>query len=99
MGGFVTEEQAIIHDQYLDLVYSHSGIIYNLIPHTPLSLNDLSTPTLESHADGVVGSVTNTKTVSSPVETSEVNVVHSTSYQQPGGKKKNKGKSKKYSNQ
>jgi hypothetical protein len=30
----------------------------------------------------------------SPTQTSEVNVVHSTSSQQPGGKKKNKGKSK-----
>jgi hypothetical protein len=70
-----------------------------LIPHAPLSLNDLSSPTLEAHADGVVGSFTNTKTVSSPIQTFEVNVVHSTSSQQPRGKKKNKTKSKKYSYQ
>jgi hypothetical protein len=43
--------------------------------------------------------VTNTKYAPSPAQTSEVNVIQSTSSQQPGGKKKNKGKSKKYSNQ
>ena len=33
MGGAVTEEQAISHAQYLDLVYSQSGTLYDLIPH------------------------------------------------------------------
>jgi hypothetical protein len=44
-------------------------------------------------------SISNTKTTSTPAQTSEVNAVQSTSSQQPGGKKKNKGKSKKSSNQ
>ena len=35
MGGDVTEEQAINHTQYLDLVYSQSGTLYDLIPHDP----------------------------------------------------------------
>jgi hypothetical protein len=55
--------------------------------------NDPSRPALEPSF------VSNTTTTSAPAQTSEVNAVQSTSSQQPGGKKKNKGKSKKYSNE
>ena len=50
MGGAVTKEQAISHAQYLDLVYSHSGTLYDLISHAPR-------PTTEPPADGILGSV------------------------------------------
>jgi hypothetical protein len=33
MGGVVTEEEAISRAQYLDLVYSQSGTLYELIPN------------------------------------------------------------------
>jgi len=48
MGGVVTEEQAIIHAHYLDLVYSQSDTLYDLIPHAPDSSNDLKRPALEN---------------------------------------------------
>ena len=35
MGGAITEEQAIARAQNLDLVYSQSGTLYDLIPHAP----------------------------------------------------------------
>jgi hypothetical protein len=35
MGGVITEEQAISHAQYLDLVYSQMGTLYELIPNDP----------------------------------------------------------------
>ena len=35
MGGVVTEEQAISHAQYLDIVYSQYDTLYDLIPHAP----------------------------------------------------------------
>lgn len=35
MGGAITEEQAIAHAQYLDLVYSQYGTLYDLIPNAP----------------------------------------------------------------
>jgi len=35
MGGIVTEEQAISRAQYLDLVYSQFGTLYDLIHHSP----------------------------------------------------------------
>jgi hypothetical protein len=47
MGGVVTEEQAIIHAHYLDLVYSQSDTLYDLTPHAPDSSNDLKRPALE----------------------------------------------------
>jgi hypothetical protein len=35
MGGCVTEEQAIARAQYLDLVYSQSGTLYEMLPDAP----------------------------------------------------------------
>ena len=35
MGGAITEEQVIARAQYLDLVYSHSSTLYDLIPNAP----------------------------------------------------------------
>jgi hypothetical protein len=75
MGSVVTEEKDIIHAQYLDLVYSQSDTLYYLIPHAPLMSNDLARPALEAHVDGMVGSITNAKTTSALVQTSEVNLV------------------------
>ena len=35
MGACVTEEQAISYAQYLDLVYSQSGALYDILPDAP----------------------------------------------------------------
>jgi hypothetical protein len=57
MGGVVTEEQAISHAQYLDLIYSQMGTLYDLLlelPHPNTSIT--STNLVASHAaDGVIG--------------------------------------------
>jgi hypothetical protein len=57
MGGVVTEEEAIARAQYLDLVYSQSGTLYELIPNATRANTDPSKPSSTSHADGVIGSV------------------------------------------
>ena len=57
MGGSVTEEQAISRSQYLDLVYSQSSTLYDLIPHAPEPTNDPARPGTEPLADGILGSV------------------------------------------
>jgi hypothetical protein len=36
MGDVVTEEQAISCAQYLDLIYSQTGTLYDLLPDAPL---------------------------------------------------------------
>jgi hypothetical protein len=57
MGGVVTEEKAISRAQYLHLVYSQTGTLYNLISDAPRpSTNPTPTPPLASHAtDSVIG--------------------------------------------
>jgi hypothetical protein len=76
MGGVVTEEEAIARAQYLDLVYSQSGTLYELIPNATRATNDPSKPSSTSHTDGVIGSVKtqstsqSTGTIQQPASTS-----------------------------
>ena len=57
MGGAVTEEQAIGRAQYLDLVYSQSGTLYDLIPQAPRPSTDPTKPPAEVPVDAIVGSI------------------------------------------
>ena len=57
MGGAVTKEQSISCAQYLDLVYSQFGTLYEPIPNDPRSTDDPFRPTPEPHVDGNIGSV------------------------------------------
>jgi hypothetical protein len=65
MGGVVTEEEAITQAQYLDLVYSQSDTLYELITNTTRATNNPSKPSAASHADGVIGSVKTQSTTQS----------------------------------
>jgi hypothetical protein len=58
MGGVVREEKAISRAQYLDLVFSQTGTLYDLLPNLPHpSTSNTSTTPASSHAvDGVIGS-------------------------------------------
>jgi hypothetical protein len=57
MGGVVTEEQAISRAQYLDLVYSQTGTLYDLLPELPRpgTSSTSTTPAVSHAADGVIG--------------------------------------------
>ena len=55
MGGAITEEKAISWDQYLDLVYSQSGTLYDLIPNDPCPNTNSIKPPAENPVDSVVG--------------------------------------------
>ena len=57
MGGDVTEEKAISRAQYLDLVYSQSGTLYDLILHASQPITDPSRPITKPHVDGILGSI------------------------------------------
>jgi hypothetical protein len=55
MGGVVTEEKDISHAQYLDLVYSQTCTLYDLIPDAPHpSMNLTLTHPITSHVDNGV---------------------------------------------
>jgi hypothetical protein len=70
MGGVVTKEEAISRAQYLDLVYSQSGTLYELIPNATCATTDPSKPSSSSHMDGFIGTV---KTQSTSQSTGIVN--------------------------
>ena len=55
MGACVTEEQAITRAQYLDLIYSQSGTLYDILPDAPRFGTSKAPPT--PAVDGVIGSV------------------------------------------
>jgi hypothetical protein len=57
MGGVVTEEEAIARAQYLDLVYSQSGTLYELIPNATHTPTDPSKASSMTRVDGVIGTV------------------------------------------
>lgn len=67
MGGCVTEEQAIARAQYLDLVYSQSDTLYDVLPDAFRPSFDLKTSKSLTTplVDGVIGSVTQTLAQSS----------------------------------
>ena len=51
------EEEAILRAQQLDLIYSHFGILYEIIPDAPQLTHSVEKHKLGPHSDGVVGSV------------------------------------------
>jgi hypothetical protein len=57
MGGVVTEEHVISRAQYLDLVYSQMGMIYDLFPDAPhpSTTTTSTTPTTSHATNGVIG--------------------------------------------
>lgn len=59
MGGCITEEQAIARVEYLDLVYSQSGTLYELLPNAAWPSSDpaASNSPVVPPVDGVIGSV------------------------------------------
>jgi hypothetical protein len=88
--------------QYLDLVYSQSGTLYDFLLNVARANTDPSKPSSSSHADGVIGSVktqsfsqsTTLSSTSPQTQIYEVNAVQYAPSQQSGGKKKTKNKSK-----
>ena len=63
MGDVITEEQAISRSQYLDLVYSQSKTLYDLIAQAPLPSTDPTNPSVETLVDEIVGSIQSSPTV------------------------------------
>jgi hypothetical protein len=51
-----TKEHDILHDQQLDLIYSHSSTLYGIIPNDIRLSIVPRKPNLGTHVDGVVGS-------------------------------------------
>jgi hypothetical protein len=57
MGGIVTKEEDISRAQYLDLVYSQSSTLYELITNANRTSTNPSKPSSATHAYGVIGTI------------------------------------------
>ena len=55
--GVTNEEEAILMAQQLDLKYSQSGVLYEIIPEALRPMHNVEKPNPRPHVDGVVGSV------------------------------------------
>jgi hypothetical protein len=57
IGGVVTKEHVISHAQYLDLVYSQTSTLYDLLPDAPRpsTFATSTTPAASHAANGVIG--------------------------------------------
>jgi hypothetical protein len=60
--GVFSEEDAIMRAQQLELIYSQSGLLYEILSDAPWSILDKTRQRVGPHADGIVGS-TQTKPV------------------------------------
>ena len=111
IGSAVNEEQAISGAQYLDLVYSQSGTLYDLIPQALRPNTNIARQPMETPIDAIVGSIqswstakptkktqTSTPTPSTPKVSTEVNSIQSIQMR-GNNKKKGKAKNKKPRNQ
>jgi hypothetical protein len=54
--GVFSEEEAIMRAQQLELIYSQSGLLYEIFPDAPRSILDKAKQKYGPHADGIVGS-------------------------------------------
>jgi hypothetical protein len=54
--GVFSEEDAIMRAQQFELIYSQSGLLYNILPDAPRSILDKTRQRVGPHADGIVGS-------------------------------------------
>jgi len=60
--GVTKEEEVFVRAQQLDLVYSQSRVLYDILPNAPRAKMDPMKFSFGPHADGIVGSVQNTAT-------------------------------------
>jgi hypothetical protein len=54
--GVFSEEEAIMRAQQFELIYSQSGLLYNILPDAPRSILDKTRQRAGPRADGIVGS-------------------------------------------
>ena len=102
-GGIITEEKVISRAQYLDLIYTQSGMLYEKIPNVPRSNFTVPHQLKDSHAkDTLIGTTrTHHTTAPDPTPSSEINFMsfdRRKSDKQHRSKRKGKSKEKKNSN-
>lgn len=87
MDGCITKKQAIAHAHYLDLVYSQSSTLYDVLPNAPRPSSELTTSKSLATplVDGVISSVTQTPKKSSSKQKSVSNTTPNDSSRNSSG--------------
>ena len=76
--GVTNEEESILRAQQLDLIYSQSGILYEIIPEASRPTHDAEEPNPGPHVDGVVGSVNSPTVEYLAKQLHQLSIKHST---------------------
>ena len=76
--GVTNEEEAILKAQQLDLIYSQSRILYEIIPEALRPTHDAEKPKPGPHADGVFGSINSPNVEPLAKQLHQLSIKHST---------------------
>ena len=74
----MNEEESILRAQQLDLIYSQSRILYEIIPEAPRPTHDAKKPKPKPHANGVVGSINSPTVEYLAKQLHQLSIKHST---------------------
>jgi hypothetical protein len=81
MSGVFFEEDAIMRTQQLELIYSQSGLLYEILPDAPHSILDKTRQRVGPHADGIVGSTQTKPTKQLTNQLQQLSIQHTTANQ------------------
>jgi hypothetical protein len=76
-----SEEDAIMRAQQFELIYSQSGLLYNILPDAPRSILDKTRQRVGPHADDIVGSAQTKPAEQLKKQLQQLSIQHSTTSQ------------------
>jgi hypothetical protein len=79
--GVFSEEDAIMRAQQFELIYSQSGLLYNIFPDAPHSILDKTRQRVGPHADDIVGSTQTNPTKQLTKQLQQLSIQHTTTIQ------------------
>jgi hypothetical protein len=79
--GVFSEEYAIMRAQQFELIYSQSGLLYNILLDAPRSILDKTRQRDGPHADGIVGSAQNKPSEKLTKQLQQLSIQHSAASQ------------------
>jgi hypothetical protein len=79
--GVFSEEDAIMRSQHLELIYSQSDLLYEILPDAPCSIPDKSRQRFEPHVDGIVGSAQTKPTEKLTKQLQQLSIQHTVASQ------------------
>ena len=82
--GVFSEEDAIMRAQQLELIYSQSGLLYEILPDAPRSILDNTRQRARPHANGIFGSTQTNPANQLTKKLQQLSIQHTTTNQTTG---------------